>query len=132
MANGKKVKSKATKGTGAKKRTAAGGSGTGMSLKRTMKRVSNDGSRPQVMAQKKGGQGKKMMKTMTTRSVPRAAETQQQGVPTAMEGAVRGVAAGRAGGRAGVRGATIGATEGMSSIPFRNSFIQRMMSRRQD
>jgi hypothetical protein len=102
MANGKKVKSKATKGTGAKKRTAAGGSGTGMSLKRTMKRVSNDGSRPQVMAQKKGGQGKKMMKTMTTRSVPRAAQ----------------------------RGATIGATEGMSSIPFRNSFIQRMYERR--
>jgi len=100
MANGKKVKSKATKGTGAKKRTAAGGSGTGMSLKKTMKRVSNDGSRPQVMAQKKGGQGKKMMKTITP--IPRAAQ----------------------------RGATIGATEGMSSIPFRNSFIQRMEERR--
>ena len=115
MANGKKVKSKATKGTGAKKRTAAGGSGTGMSLKKTMKRVSNDGSRPQVMAQKKGG---------------RAAQTPIQRVPTAMEGAVRGVAAGRAGGRAALRGATIGATEGMSSIPFRNSFIQRMEERR--
>ena len=98
MANGKKVKSKATKGTGEKKRTAAGGSGTGMSLKKTMKRVSNDGSRPQVMAQKKGG---------------RAAQTPIQRVPTAMEGAVRGGgrAAVRGGGRAALRGATIGATD---------------------
>ena len=100
MANGKKVKSKATKGSGDKKRTAAGGSGTGMSLKRTRKSVPSDGGRPRVMAQKKGGQGKKMMKTMTTRTVPRVAQTQEQDTRPAME-----------------------------SIPFRNSFIQRMYER---
>lgn len=104
MANGKKVKSKATKGTGAKKRTAADGSGTGMSLKKTMKRVPSDGGRPQVMAQKKGGQGKRMTRTITSRTAPRGA----------------------------ARGATIGATEGMSSIPFRNSFIERVISRQQN
>ena len=66
MANKGKKKVKGRDAAGDKKRTAAGGSGTGMSLKKTLKRVPNDGSRPQVMAQKKGGQGKRMMKTITS------------------------------------------------------------------
>ena len=53
MANKGKKKVKGRDAAGDKKRTAAGGSGTGMSLKKTLKRVPNDGSRPQVMAQKK-------------------------------------------------------------------------------
>lgn len=97
MANGKKVKSKATKGSGDKKRTAAGGSGTGMSLKMTLKSVPSDGGRPRVMAQKKGGQGKRMMRTITSKdpSIIRMNKT-------------------------------------LESIPFRNSFIERIRSRQQD
>ena len=48
-------------------------------------------------------------------------------------GAVAGAKAGvKAGAKAAKRGVTLGVMEGMSRIPFRNSFIQRMMSRRQD
>ena len=120
MANKRKKKVKGRDAAGSKKRTAAGGSGTGMSLKKTMKSSPSDGGRPSVMAQKKGGQGKRMTRTITTRTAPRSSD----------RGAA--MAASRAAERAAVRGATIGATEGMSRIPFRNSFIERIRSRQQD
>ncbi len=84
MANKGKKKVKGRDAAGDKKRTAAGGSGTGMSLKRTLKSIPRDGGRASVMAQKKGAQGKMMMKRT------------------------------------------------LESIPFRNSFIERIRSRQQD
>ena len=97
MANKGKKKVKGRDAAGDKKRTAAGGSGTGMSLKRTLKSIPRDGGRASVMAQKKGGQGKRMMKTVTSNdpSIIRMNKT-------------------------------------LESIPFRNSFIERIRSKGQD
>ena len=103
-----------------RKKKVKGRDAAGMSLKKTMKSSPSDGGRPSVMAQKKGGQGKRMTRTITTRTAPRSSD----------RGAA--MAASRAAERAAVRGATIGATEGMSRIPFRNSFIERIRSRQQD
>ena len=121
MANKRKKKVKGRDAAGDKKRTASGGSGTGMSLKKTMKSIPGDGGRPSVMAQKKGGQGKRMTKTITKRTAPPSRSDR---------GAA--MAASRVAERAAARGATIGAMEGMSRIPFRNSFIERIRSRQQD
>lgn len=125
MANKGKKKVKGRDAAGSKKRTASSGSGTVMAQKKTLKSIPSDGGRASVMAQKKGDQGTRMTRTITRRTAPLGA-ARSAGASRSARGPARGPARGAA------RGATIGAMEGMSRIPFRNSFIERIRSRQQD